>query len=113
MIDLWVGVFVAAGFAGLLFRAQGGQPRLLHQPDLPGRGQVRQHRRPQGARPGEERAGVVVGRVAGIRFDTESYEAIVSMTIDLSYQFPRDTAKIDLGHPGASSTWGSRRAATA
>ena len=40
-------------------------------------------------------AGVVVGRVATIRFDTESYEAIVSMTIDLSYQFPRDTtAKI-------------------
>jgi len=37
----------------------------------------------------------VVGRVATIRFDTESYEAIVSMTIDLSYQFPRDTtAKI-------------------
>ena len=40
-------------------------------------------------------AGVVVGRVAGIRFDNESYEAIVSMTLDFSYQFPRDTtAKI-------------------
>ena len=38
---------------------------------------------------------MVVGRVAGIRFDNESYEAIVSMTVDLSYQFPRDTtAKI-------------------
>ena len=44
-------------------------------------------------------AGVVVGRVADIRFDNESYEAIVSMNLDLSYQFPRDTAKIDLGHP--------------
>ena len=40
-------------------------------------------------------AGVVVGRVADIRFDNESYEAIVSMNIDHSYQFPRDTtAKI-------------------
>ena len=40
-------------------------------------------------------AGVVVGRVADIRFDNESYEAIVSMTLDVSYQFPRDTtAKI-------------------
>jgi len=40
-------------------------------------------------------AGVVVGRVADIRFDNESYEAIVSMTLDLGYQFPRDTtAKI-------------------
>ena len=40
-------------------------------------------------------AGVVVGRVADIRFDNETYEAIVSMTIDAGYQFPRDTtAKI-------------------
>ncbi|HET9351449.1 MAG TPA: outer membrane lipid asymmetry maintenance protein MlaD, partial [Burkholderiales bacterium] len=40
-------------------------------------------------------AGVVVGRVSGIRFDTESYKAIMSMTLDISYQFPRDTtAKI-------------------
>jgi phospholipid/cholesterol/gamma-HCH transport system substrate-binding protein len=40
-------------------------------------------------------AGVVVGRVADIRFDNESYEAIVSMTLAVNYQFPRDTtAKI-------------------
>jgi phospholipid/cholesterol/gamma-HCH transport system substrate-binding protein len=40
-------------------------------------------------------AGVVVGRVADIRFDNESYEAIVLMNLDASYQFPRDTtAKI-------------------
>ena len=40
-------------------------------------------------------AGVVVGRVADIRFDNESYEAIVSMNLDQHFQFPRDTtAKI-------------------
>ena len=40
-------------------------------------------------------AGVVVGRVASIRFDNESYEAIVTMNVDSGYQFPRDTtAKI-------------------
>jgi phospholipid/cholesterol/gamma-HCH transport system substrate-binding protein len=40
-------------------------------------------------------AGVVVGRVADIRFDNESYEALVSMNLDQHYQFPRDTtAKI-------------------
>jgi phospholipid/cholesterol/gamma-HCH transport system substrate-binding protein len=40
-------------------------------------------------------AGVVVGRVADIRFDNESYEALVTMTLDVNYQFPRDTtAKI-------------------
>ena len=36
-------------------------------------------------------AGVVVGRVAEIRFDPESYEAQVTMTIDSRYQFPKDT----------------------
>ena len=40
-------------------------------------------------------AGVVVGRVAAIRFDSESYEAIVTMNLESKYQFPRDTtAKI-------------------
>ena len=36
-------------------------------------------------------AGVVVGRVADIRFDTQTYEALVTMTIDGRYQFPKDT----------------------
>ncbi|HEV7476699.1 MAG TPA: outer membrane lipid asymmetry maintenance protein MlaD, partial [Burkholderiales bacterium] len=40
-------------------------------------------------------AGVVVGRVASIRFDGESYEAFVTMNLEAKYQFPRDTtAKI-------------------
>src|SRR5919204_294350 len=40
-------------------------------------------------------AGVVVGRVADIRFDNESYEAIVTINLGYEYQFPRDTtAKI-------------------
>jgi phospholipid/cholesterol/gamma-HCH transport system substrate-binding protein len=96
MIDLWVGVFVAIGFAGLLFLAlkvgnlATFSSNQTYQVDakfaniggLKVRGPVKS-------------AGVVVGRVAGVRFDTESYEAIVSMTIDVSYQFPRDTtAKI-------------------
>ena len=95
-IDLWVGAFVVAGVAGLLFLAlkvgnlatfSTAQTYLVHAKfanigGLKVRGPVKS-------------AGVVVGRVAGIRFDNESYEAIVSMTVDLSYQFPRDTtAKI-------------------
>jgi phospholipid/cholesterol/gamma-HCH transport system substrate-binding protein len=40
-------------------------------------------------------AGVVVGRIADIQFDNQSYEALVSMTVDEKYKFPRDTtAKI-------------------
>ena len=96
MIDLWVGVFVSLGTAGLLFLAlkvgnlatfstnqtYQVEAKFANIGGLKVRGPVKS-------------AGVVVGRVAGIRFDNESYEAIVSMTVDLSYQFPRDTtAKI-------------------
>jgi len=96
MIDLWVGIFVALGIAALLFLAlkvgnlatfstnqtYQVEAKFANIGGLKVRGPVKS-------------AGVVVGRVATIRFDTESYEAIVSMTIDLSYQFPRDTtAKI-------------------
>lgn len=36
-------------------------------------------------------AGVVVGRVTDIRFDPQTYEALVTVTIDSRYQFPKDT----------------------
>ena len=36
-------------------------------------------------------AGVVVGRVSDIRFDPDNYEAIVTMTMDGRFQFPKDT----------------------
>ena len=96
MIDLWVGIFVAAGFAGLLFLAlKVGNLASFSTADmyqvnakfaniggLKERGPVKS-------------AGVVVGRVAGIRFDGETYEAIVTLNLEAKYQFPRDTtAKI-------------------
>ena len=96
MIDLWVGIFVAAGFAALLFLAlkvgnlatfsthdtYQVQAKFANIGGLKVRGPVKS-------------AGVVVGRVADIRFDNETYEAIVTMTLDAGYQFPRDTtAKI-------------------
>jgi phospholipid/cholesterol/gamma-HCH transport system substrate-binding protein len=95
-IDLWVGIFVVAGIGGLLFLAlKAGNLTSLSTSEtyrvdakfaniggLKVRGPVKS-------------AGVVVGRVADIRFDNESYEAIVSMNIDNRFQFPRDTtAKI-------------------
>jgi phospholipid/cholesterol/gamma-HCH transport system substrate-binding protein len=36
-------------------------------------------------------AGVVVGRIADIRFDPATYEAVVSMNIDGRFRFPKDT----------------------
>ena len=91
-IDLCVGVFVVAGIAGLLFLAlkvgnlatfstsqtYQVQAKFANIGGLKARAPVKS-------------AGVVVGRVADIRFDNESYEAIVSMNIDYAFQFPRDT----------------------
>jgi phospholipid/cholesterol/gamma-HCH transport system substrate-binding protein len=95
-IDLWVGIFVAAGFAALLFLAlkvgnlasfSGSQTYQVYA-KFANIGGLK-------ARAPVKSAGVVVGRVADIRFDNESYEAIVAMNLDTAYQFPRDTtAKI-------------------
>jgi phospholipid/cholesterol/gamma-HCH transport system substrate-binding protein len=95
-IDLWVGIFVAAGIGGLLFLAlkvgnlasfstdavYQVHAKFANIGGLKERGPVKS-------------AGVVVGRVTGIRFDTETYEAFVTLNLEAKYQFPRDTtAKI-------------------
>jgi phospholipid/cholesterol/gamma-HCH transport system substrate-binding protein len=95
-IDLWVGVFVVAGIAGLLFLALkvgnlasfSSSQTYQVQAKFANIGGLK-------VRAPVKSAGVVVGRVADIRFDNESYEAIVTINVDYSYQFPRDTtAKI-------------------
>ena len=96
MIDLWVGVFVALGFAALLFLAlKVGNLATFSTGELY---QVHAKFANIGGlkvRAPVKSAGVVVGRVADIRFDNESYEAIVSINLGAQYQFPRDTtAKI-------------------
>ncbi len=92
-IDLWVGVFVVAGFAGLLFLA-------LKVGNLASFSLTQTYYQVQAkfanigglkVRAPVKSAGVLVGRVADIRFDNESYEAIVTLNIDTAYQFPRDT----------------------
>ncbi len=37
-------------------------------------------------------AGVTVGRVAAITFDTKTYQGVVTMQIEQRYQFPKDTS---------------------
>jgi phospholipid/cholesterol/gamma-HCH transport system substrate-binding protein len=92
-IDLWVGVFVAIGLGALLFLA-------LKVGNLSSFSTAETYR--VDARFGNigglkvrapvKSAGVVVGRVADITFDNESYEAVAVLTIDSRYKFPRDTA---------------------
>lgn len=92
-IDIWVGLFVAAGFAGLLFLALkvgnlaafSTAQTYVVQAKFGNIGGLK-------VRAPIKSAGVVVGRVTEIRFDNESYEAIVTFNIDSRYQFPRDTA---------------------
>jgi phospholipid/cholesterol/gamma-HCH transport system substrate-binding protein len=96
MIDLWVGAFVVVGFAALIFLAlkvgnlatfSSDETYSVHA-KFANIGGLK-------VRAPVKSAGVVVGRVADIRFDNESYEAIVSITLGYHYQFPRDTtAKI-------------------
>jgi phospholipid/cholesterol/gamma-HCH transport system substrate-binding protein len=92
-IDLWVGALVAMGLAALLFLAlkvgnlasfstsevYQVQAKFANIGGLKVRAPVKS-------------AGVVVGRVSEVRFDNESYEAVVTLNIEGSFRFPRDTA---------------------
>jgi phospholipid/cholesterol/gamma-HCH transport system substrate-binding protein len=37
-------------------------------------------------------AGVTVGRVAGIGFDDKTYQAVVTLSLEKKYQFPKDSS---------------------
>ena len=92
IIDLWVGFFVALGIAAVLFLALKvgnlssghlSETYVLHAKfdnigGLKVRGPVKS-------------AGVLVGRIADIRFDPQTYEAVVTMNVDGRYRFPKDT----------------------
>lgn len=91
-IDIWVGFFVALGLAALLFLAL--KVGNLSSTDV-GETYVLQARFDNigglKVRAPVKSAGVVVGRVSEIRFDAESYMALVALNIDKRYLFPRDT----------------------
>ena len=95
-IDIWVGCFVAAGMAALLFLAM--KVGNLATFSTAQTYQVTAKFANIGGlkvRAPIKGAGVVVGRVSEERFDSESYEAVVTFSIDARYRFPRDTtAKI-------------------
>jgi phospholipid/cholesterol/gamma-HCH transport system substrate-binding protein len=92
VLDLWVGVFVIAGMAALLFLAlkvgsmnvvkTNSSYELVAKFDNIGGLKVRAP---------VKSAGVVVGRVTDVQFDAENFEAIVTLRIDNRYAFPKDT----------------------
>lgn len=92
-LDIWVGLFVAIGLAALLFLAlkAGNMSAFTFQPTY----QVTARFDNIGGlkpRAPVKSAGVVVGRVADIRFDDQTYQATVIMTLEERYKFPKDTS---------------------
>ena len=91
-LDLWVGFFVALGVAALLFLAlkvgnfSSGNFNETYTVTA-------QFDNIGGLKPRApvKSAGVVVGRVGDIRFDSESYRAEVTLNLDKRYSFPKDT----------------------
>ena len=91
--DLWVGLFVLIGLAALVSLA-------LQSANLLSLNFQRGYRitanfdnigglKPKAA---VRSAGVVVGRVADIRFDDERYQARIDLDMDTRFKFPKDSA---------------------
>ena len=91
--DVWVGLFVLIGAAAILFLALKAGNLLTLSFDT---GYVVKARfdnigglKPKAA---VKSAGVVVGRVQAIRFDSKTYQAEVEMALNQGVTFPKDTS---------------------
>jgi phospholipid/cholesterol/gamma-HCH transport system substrate-binding protein len=91
-LDLWVGFFVVIGMAALLFLSfrvgnlagTNFTDTYVVKAQFDNIGGLK-------VRAPVKSAGVVVGRVDSISFDTQSYRAEVVFTIGRGFEFPRDT----------------------
>ena len=91
-IDLWVGIFAAAGIAAIMGLAM--KVGNLTSTDVGETYTVTASFDNIGglkSRAPVKSAGVVVGRVASIKFDTNTYTAQVILELDKRYPFPKDT----------------------
>jgi len=92
-LDLWVGLFVLIGIGAMLFLSlkvanlsafsTAETYQVLAKFDNIG-----------GLKPRApvKSAGVVVGRVSDIRFDNETFEAVVTVSVERRFQFPKDSS---------------------
>ncbi|MFN0163322.1 MAG: outer membrane lipid asymmetry maintenance protein MlaD [Burkholderiales bacterium] len=93
LTDLWVGLFVMAGFAAILVLAlKAGNLAAFSFSEtyqvlakFDNIGGLK-------ARAPVKSAGVVVGRVVKIAFDDQTYEAVVTLALDKRFSFPQDTS---------------------
>lgn len=92
-IDVWVGLFVLLGIVALVFLAlRAGNLSSFSfaesyavQAKFDNIGGLK-------VRAPVKSAGVVVGRVSDIRFDNQTFQAVVTFDIDKSFEFPADSS---------------------
>lgn len=92
-LDLWVGIFVVAGIVAVLFLAlkvgnlgsYDSSETYVVNASFDNIGGLK-------PRAPVKSAGVVVGRVADIKFDPINYEASVTLSLSARYPFPKDTS---------------------
>lgn len=92
-LDFWVGLFVVLGFVALLFLAlkAGNMSALSFQSTY----SVKMKFDNIGGlkpRAAVKSAGVSVGRVKSIGFDTQTYQAVVVIDLYKQYTFPKDSS---------------------
>lgn len=93
LTDLWVGLFVIAGLVAILVLALKAGNLLSFNfsetyqvlAKFDNIGGLK-------ARAPVKSAGVVVGRVANVSFDDQTYEAVVTLAMDRRYSFPKDSS---------------------
>lgn len=94
LMDFWVGVFVASGFAALVFLAlkagnastiQSNAETYVIQAEFDNIGGLK-------VQAPVKSAGVVIGRVTGVTLNSIKGEAVVTMRIGKQYPFSRDTS---------------------
>ena len=91
-VDLWVGMFVVAGFIALMmlalkvgnFGAYSPKDVYVVTAHFDNIGGLKEQAPVRSS-------GVVVGRVAGVRFDSKKFDAEVTLTMDGQFKFPTDT----------------------
>ena len=92
-IDLWVGVFVAAGIVALMllaFKVSNASTSFQAEREYTVTAEFENigSLRPRAP---VRSSGVLVGRVESVTFDTKKYLARVTLKIDELYPFPKDT----------------------
>jgi len=92
-LDLWVGIFAVVGIGAILFLSL--KVANLASFSSSETYQINAKFENIGGlkiRAPVKSAGVVVGRVGDIRFDNESFEAVVALNIDSRFKFPKDSS---------------------